>query len=355
MALIKCPECGHEVSDKAPVCPHCGIEIAGKADMHTTHQPAPVPPMPSTPPLPPVGGEPQRPPQPKKSNHTVLIFSFLFALIVCGAVFYFYTNANSDKEQEAYEYAMQSQDTSVLQSYLENYPDADEAHRDSVQSHLDLLKMADQEWTNAVVSGSKEALLAYMRRHPDSPHKQEAADKIDSLDWNKAKNLDTASAYQTYLDEHTDGIHIEEAEAAMKKVKSRDLQPEEKQIISGLFRQFFQSINSRNEGGLVATCEDILSSLLGKQAATQQDVVTFMHKLYKEGISNLNWHINDDYQIKKREVGDDSFEYSVKFTAVEQVTNSDGTEKQNYFRISAVVSPEGKISEFNLTKLNAEE
>ncbi|WP_321423863.1 zinc ribbon domain-containing protein [uncultured Bacteroides sp.] len=30
MALIKCPECGESVSDKAPSCPHCGLAIAGK-------------------------------------------------------------------------------------------------------------------------------------------------------------------------------------------------------------------------------------------------------------------------------------------------------------------------------------
>lgn len=28
--MIKCPECGHQISDKAPVCPNCGVEIAGK-------------------------------------------------------------------------------------------------------------------------------------------------------------------------------------------------------------------------------------------------------------------------------------------------------------------------------------
>ena len=30
MAIIKCPECGHQISDKAPICPSCGVEIAGK-------------------------------------------------------------------------------------------------------------------------------------------------------------------------------------------------------------------------------------------------------------------------------------------------------------------------------------
>ncbi len=30
MALIKCPECNREISDKAPVCPHCGIVSLNK-------------------------------------------------------------------------------------------------------------------------------------------------------------------------------------------------------------------------------------------------------------------------------------------------------------------------------------
>ena len=30
MALIKCPECNKEISDKAPACPNCGTPIANK-------------------------------------------------------------------------------------------------------------------------------------------------------------------------------------------------------------------------------------------------------------------------------------------------------------------------------------
>ena len=30
MAMIKCPECGHQVSDKAKSCPNCGAPIDTK-------------------------------------------------------------------------------------------------------------------------------------------------------------------------------------------------------------------------------------------------------------------------------------------------------------------------------------
>lgn len=32
MALMNCPECGHEVSDKAEICTNCGYKIAGKEE-----------------------------------------------------------------------------------------------------------------------------------------------------------------------------------------------------------------------------------------------------------------------------------------------------------------------------------
>ena len=38
MAIIKCPECGHPVSDKAPTCPNCGVEIAGKVNLNIPQQ-----------------------------------------------------------------------------------------------------------------------------------------------------------------------------------------------------------------------------------------------------------------------------------------------------------------------------
>ena len=37
MALIKCPSCGAEISERAVACPHCGIQLAAKAHEEATN------------------------------------------------------------------------------------------------------------------------------------------------------------------------------------------------------------------------------------------------------------------------------------------------------------------------------
>ena len=207
MAIIKCPECGHPVSDKAPTCPTCGVEIVGKtitcANCGTTyfkdqalcpncHCPNPL--NAATSPLPSIQtatlsqesnstqstSEHESSTSEKKNNRFIWIISFVIALIICGTLYYFYHSASQQQEEEAYEYAMKSNDPDVLQSYLETYKDADQAHIDSIMSHLNMLKTLDTEWTNAIVSGSKEAIEAYLQKYPNSPYRQEAWNKIDS-------------------------------------------------------------------------------------------------------------------------------------------------------------------------------
>ena len=68
----------------------------------------------------------------------------------------------------------------------------------------------------------------------------------------------------------------------------------------------------------------------------------------------MNWRINNDYKIKKREVSEEDYEYQVQFSAVQDVDLTDGTKKQNNFKINAVVSPAGKVSSFNMTQVTTE-
>lgn len=408
MAIIKCPECGHQTSDKAPVCPSCGVEIAGKitkcshcgeiyfkSDVVCPHchkatsQPQSVgvaagqqtasatqagnvgtandvtPPTPITP-KPSVrsdngelksaeGRKPASQPNDKsKGNAKLMIVSALIAAVVLGVCLYFYNNAqDSNKENEEYEYAMSSDDPMVLQTYLNNFKDAPSEHIDSINAHLQRLMQQDKDWTNAVVSGTKTALSDYLKQHPDSPHKAEALNKIDSIDWAQCSNLNTVDAYQMYIDEHSDGNHYDEAVLAMKKIKANEVTTEERQMIGDTFHKFFVSINSKDEYGLTSTVNESLD-LLGKVGATKADVVSFMNKLYKPEVKDMVWSISNNYTIKKKEVGDEQYEYSVSFMATQKVNKTDGNSDTNDYRINAKVNPDGMITVFAMTKINHE-
>ncbi len=405
MAIIKCPECGRQISDKAPVCPNCGVEIAGKitkclqcgeiyfrnqemcpnchhitrtsgqvgytnqarqqAGQHSNQQGNVARPTgdtntpngrptttghPVPPPIATKNGENN--PAAKKKNHGPLIAAFIVALVICGTCFYFYSNAKSSKEQESYEFAMKSDDPLVLQTYLDNNLDAPADHIQAINARLEELKQQDKEWTNAVVNGSKTALQDYLSKHPDTDHKTEIMHKIDSIDWADANNKNTAEALQAYLDAHGEGEHVDEAQTALKALKAKTVEASEKTMITSIFRHFFQAINAKSDVDLESTVTPILTNFLGKQDAIKADVVTFMHKIYKDDITRMTWRLNNDYKIDKKEVGDEEYEYAVEFSALQDIERTDDSkEKHVRYRISATVSPDGLISAMSMTKI----
>ena len=421
MAIIKCPECGRQISDKAPACPNCGVPIAGKIvkcpqcgeiyfkdqemcpnchhltprgetlvkgnvgntslNSNGTPQSSGIEAAQRTessqaerrmsqPPTPPRAGNSyqktqdrnaqhtmsptpsdHQKPEATKKSHSALIIGFILAVLACGICFYFYNSSKNSKEEEAYEFAMNSDDPTVLQTYLDTNPDAPEAHRDSVEARLESLKQTDIDWTNAVVSGSRTALEDYLTKHPNSEHKADALHKIDSLDWIDATNGNSEQSYSTYLSEHANGEYVDQANNALKALKAKTVQPEEKTMVSAVFRHFFQAINAKNEDGLTATVAPLMSNFLGKTDATRADVAVFLSKIYKNDISNMNWHINNDYKISKKEVGDEEYQYNATFSAVQKVDKVDGSSVNTRFNIKATIGPDGLISSMSMTKI----
>ena len=392
MAMIKCPECGHQTSDKAQTCPSCGIQIAGNivrcsncgeiyfkdevvcphcytANAMGTTQPAAPQPEPQRPAAPQASTPRPKPTAPttpttpsdndngngndrtggNKNNKSVLFASIVIALLVLGVCFYVYNNAQNNREQEEYEFAMKSNDPTVLQTYLDNYKDAPQEHRDSISAHLLLLTQQDKDWTDALVNNSKTAFENYLKNHPDSPHKQEAMEKIDSIDWDVCCKNNTPEAYQKYMDEHNDGAHYDEAQDKLKKAKTQEVTLSEQQALGNLFHRFFVSINSKDEGGLVSTVNDYVD-FLGKASASKQDIVGYMHKLYKEDVEQMVWSLDNNYDISKREVGDEKYEYTVRFMALQKVNKTDGSTTTTKYKIDATVSPDGKITRMTMNK-----
>ena len=391
MALIKCPECGNTVSDKAETCPHCGIKIAlalqSAAAEATAAQPvtqqSPTPSGAGTPQVeqpqqvipqqPVVQPQPTAQPQPKptrvvrpqaaplqaeeepKKSNTLLIVSFVIALVLFGIGFYFYNGAQEANEQRAYEDALHSEDPAVLSAYLTRYNDAPQEHKDSINAHLERMKSADLEWSNACAAGTKSALVKYIEANPNTYHKGEALNKIDSIDFAIASRNNNSDSYGQYLKEHPDGKYADKAQEFLDNKKATEVQTAEVTLVRTVCKHFFQAINSKSESKLTETIADYLGSFLNRSNASSDDVVTFMKRLYKdEDITNMNWHILDDFKVEKVEGSDGQFNYKATFGAEQNIERTDAAKtKYAKYEVTAEVNSDGKIVKFNMKKVAA--
>ena len=406
MAIIKCPECGHQISDKAPTCPSCGVEIKGKIikcsqcgevylydqemcpNCHHTNF-GPIPTSKVSDPydnqqnprrftedlfenefneqeendedsLEPAvneeenngnGGNKKKKPS-KKKNYSAFIVAFVLALIILAVCGYFYNKTKTEQEIESFEYAMTSKEPMVLQSYLDQHPDAPKGHRDSILARIKQLEEIDKDWTDAIASGSKTVLLDYLEKNPKSLHKNDVLKMVDSIDWEVAVKENTVEAYENYMKEHTQGLHLNKAEEAIKNMKSTTILPEEKQMVNNLIRRFFQSINDKDEKKIQSTVSDNLSDFLGQPNATRGDVTAFLRRVWKAELSKIIWHVLGDYKISKTTIGENKYQYAVEVTATKRVERKDKKSvPEARYRMNAKVNSDTTIVALDLTKI----
>ena len=381
MAIIKCPECGHQVSDKAATCPSCGVGIQGKitkcpecgeivlndqilcpnchcplisTNNNDTEKPEPSQShkVATEEPNSDTNGEGNKN-EKKKKSYTPWVVSFVIALAVVFVGLYFYKTTQMRNELEAYENAMMSNEPAVLQNYLDIYADAPSEHRYSIQSHLEMLKKVDSDWTNAVVSNSKAAILRYMQLYPNSLHNVEAKLKIDSIDWMEATQKNTIEAYQKYIDEHADGMYIDQAHDAYTLLDSKKVNAEDKANISAIFTSFFNALANNDEATLVSCVDIILTSFLHKENANKNDVIEYMHKIHNEAhVENVEFRLNNDWIIEKIDRGNGLFAFKVNFS-IDKITQLSGDSNSSFdtFKVKASVSPDNKISELNMQRI----
>ena len=269
--IIKCPECGHQVSDRAKTCPSCGVDIVGKVtrcpdcgeyifkddhecpNCHCSINAAAPESNPSSQNtqsgqndqisqnnLIPAAVQPDVEPHPKKKSHkglwSAVIIAFVLALIIVFLGIYYAQKTQRENEQRAYENAMMSTEPAVLQNFLDMYIEASVAHRDSIKSHLMALKKIDRDWDNARISQSKKELLLFIDRNPDNVHVREARLMIDSLDFITAKIGNSIESFKKYMEDHEQGYYYDEAKSEYDRleeemIRAAQLKAEQDSII----------------------------------------------------------------------------------------------------------------------------
>ncbi|MCI6827950.1 MAG: zinc ribbon domain-containing protein [Prevotella sp.] len=331
MALIKCPECGHQVSDKAATCPSCGVAIAGNVKRENE--------------------------VPKgKRSMTIPIVAGVVAVIAVLVGLYFYNNVQDRNELDAYENAMSCSEAAVLQNYLDMYADAPQAHRDSIMAHLALLKKVDSDWDEAMVNNTRSAFENYLRVHPESVHKTEALLKLDSIDWAFAAEADTPEAYSKYVADHADGMHIDEARLKLEKLEKSIIAEDEKLMVTSVLTSFFNALGNNDEEALTMSIDVVLNSFLHRAGATKADVISYMKRIHSpEDITGIVFRMNNDWKIEKIDLGEGECSYVVDFSVDEKIQRTDESKETfSSYKVNAKVSNHGKITDLNMKKGVAE-
>ena len=377
--VIKCPECGHQVSSLAESCPNCGINIAGNVakcphcgsivlasqdvcpnclqsvyrkssrsifdnedEPQTTVQ---------------EGAQDGDNGEQVRTHKTLWATLVVVLVIVLGVMFigyYFYRHTQKQNEIYAYENCLESTDQFVLQNYLDVFVTAPVAHRDTVSARLAKIKVIDTEWESANVYNTKVAYQKYIQKHPESSHSLEAKIKIDSLDWITAANLNTIASFKSYLEEHPDGQHYEDARMNYNKLTDRLVTPSDEQMVMQLFTTFFDSMASGDEDALKRTLATVLNNFIQKHHASKWDVVDYVRKMHEApDIKSMHYVINNDWKIDKIEnIETGEMEFAVTFSVAKRIERTDPQkERSANYKVSARVSPSSKITDINIKKI----
>lgn len=310
--LITCPECGHEVSDKAPVCPHCGVEIAS----HITNKPAeqsaeetPVVAEPVSEEV--VVAEPvntdssinsqpyrrEETPQyshnaPQKKGHGTLIVSFFIAAVICATVLYFYKDAVSQRDAKM---------------------KADAERVDTMEEQA--------EKTTLIQTATPET---------------EETPEVETVDTPEETT------------EEQDNKTTEEENAKNEEIKQEENTPTktEKDKAFMAVRRFFQAINAHNASGIRANTTKNMTSFGSTYNATPDDAISYMNSLYEEGVTNLNFYLGEPTDLQKNEV-DGKTEYSISLPA-RKVTEHGNVKSETQHRVKATVTADGKVKSMTI-------
>lgn len=372
--MIKCPECGREISENAPFCPNCGIKIA--RNIKRCPECGTIALMTSE--LCPHCGYPYKPEDNEAAQNGKAAFDantvydpnaeagqvshnrkkrtwmiVILCVIAIAAGILAYVMIASQKKQNAEDSAYQllTNDINVkdYEEFLAAYPDS--KYKSDVESRLNALKTQNEQWMNISLSGSKNDFIQFMSQFPSSPYEQQCKIKIDSLDWLDAKRLNTPDAIQRYLSEHPDGKYVADAEDMQSAIIDKTVEPQEEEMIRTTIVQFFTALAANNQTGVCSNISPVMTSFLQKTDAKKADVISVMDQMHPESITAMQFVVNNDLVITKTKTAN-GFTYTVQFSVDQNIARTDEGKTFASYTVEANFTPQFKISALKMTEIS---
>lgn len=259
--MIKCPECRHHISSMAKSCPECGAPIdpewaeaearkvqkklddvpftvvADGKDVEVVDESRVEDPMSEE--AVEVVGEPTVDVQPAthteldtpvptvapsapatKSNSRLWLFFVVVVLgVLIGGGYYLDYRGEKQREERAYALLQDCSNPEFYNDFIIRFPKS--KYIDEVRERYHEVAALQTEWQQLVAKGNREQLHIFVRQHPTSPYVKVARNRIDSLDWEETRSLNSIEAVTHYMDEHPDGYYIAHAETLRQTLERK--------------------------------------------------------------------------------------------------------------------------------------
>lgn len=326
MAIIRCPECNHEVSDRATACPNCGFPISEAAKQNSTNQSASNP---TTQTGQPQAG-PNAPQQPNKTRatSTITIISLLIVALAGAAVWYLFFRGGSDEDERiAYETIIRYEQEDKLDSLEEALNDYFDLYNSDAYHYSQLKELNDRfsteraDWSAFNKVASAEAIHQFLDQHPDGFFRNRANDVLDSLSFAEALKADTKEAYEQYINQFGDGKYVRQAENKINDLDHKELTAEETIDVKNALKNHFDALADNDKVAISMTLAHKISSYIGKNDATEQDIFDYMDHIHQSS-RNLVFVVKNAHVSKVEAAGKTM--YNVHF-ALEEATYSNSS------------------------------
>ena len=292
-----------------------------------------------------------QPPVRKKRNPWIYVIIALCILIPAAVAggFYFYVNQQVS-EQEAYELLNNNETIEDYENYLNRYPSSH--HADEVRERLQKLRTMYGDWQRIANSSYASDFERFRQNYPQSLLVKQCELKIDSLDWETAKKLNTPEALADYMEKHPDGRYAQDASQVQNTLEKSIVTPEERSQISSAFHGFFQAFGENDNASLFTYITPTMTQFLSKKNATKADVGDIINRTYSSDIENCSFVVNDDYQIKKTVDEQGNTTYTVSFSVDQHIERTGEGKTFGSYTVNATLNGEMKISSLTMKEIS---
>lgn len=292
-----------------------------------------------------------QPPVRKKRNPWIYVIIALCILIPAAVAggFYFYVNQQVS-EQEAYDLLNNNETIEDYENYLNRYPSSH--HADEVRERLQKLRTMYGDWQRIANSSYASDFERFRQNYPQSLLVKQCELKIDSLDWETAKKLNTPEALADYMEKHPDGRYAQDASQVQNTLEKSIVTPEERSQISSAFHGFFQAFGENDNASLFTYITPTMTQFLSKKNATKADVGDIINRTYSSDIENCSFVVNDDYQIKKAVDEQGNTTYTVSFSVDQHIERTGEGKTFGSYTVNATLNGEMKISSLTMKEIS---